>query len=269
MNNQVKGQNMIFKFRNILYFSISIPVFIILIWLFAVPGSLIQERIEEAISSGGRGNITASMTGFKKGLFFSVSAESLDLKMDKVPALKITGLTARLDPQYLIKMQFAFEVKGKIGSGEMRGLLKFPSEGEIKIERAELDEIPYLGHIGIQSSSYITADISIKDRDARLAFTIPELAIEKAAILIPFMDSFHKAQGVLSITGDEVKVDSVSLEGEKGYARLKGDITNRVMNLSLEVMPYMNRLNATEAMLIGKFFVSPGYFVIPVKGPLL
>ena len=65
-----------------------------------------------------------------------------------------------------------------------------------------------------------------------------------------------------------IKITSISLEGDKGYARLKGDITNRRMDLSLELMPDENKLSTGESMLIGRHIVSPGYYVIPIKKSL-
>ncbi|MBI5098236.1 MAG: type II secretion system protein GspN [Nitrospirae bacterium] len=258
-----------FKLRNILYFIIGFPVFIILVWLFAVPDNLIQYKIEAAISNTGQGNVRASLKGFTKGLFFTVHADSLDLDFDKTPALTITNLAGCFNPRYLIKKQLAFSFKGKMGTGDINGLLKYPADGEIKIEKTELNAIPYLTHIGIETNGYISANILLKNKSVQITFRIPDLDIQKSAVIIPFINSFRRVQGVLSVTGNAIRFDSVSLEGEKGYARLKGDIKNRFMNLSLELMPSMDKLNTIESMLIGKYIVSPGYYVIPVKGPLL
>jgi type II secretion system protein N len=258
-----------FKFRHILYFIIGIPVFIILVWLFAVPDNLIQGKIEDAIYDAGDGSVKAYLKGFKKGLFLTVHADSLDLTMDKTPALTITGLTGCFNPRYLIRKQLAFSIKGKIGTGNVKGLLTYPSDGEIKIEKADLNAIPYLIHLGMRANGYISANILLKNKSAHITFQIPDMGIKESSVMIPLINSFHRVQGALTVTGNDVKLDSVSLEGEKGYARLKGDIKDRFMNLSLELMPSMKKLNTIESMLIGKYIVSPGYYVIPVKGPLL
>ncbi len=103
-----------------------------------------------------------------------------------------------------------------------------------------------------------------------LQFEIPDLDIAESALsVIPFLNTFHKIQGALSIKNNIITFDSVSLEGEKGYARLKGRITNGYMNLSLEVMPEAGKLTSLEEMLIGKYIVSPGYYVVPLKGPVM
>lgn len=256
-------------FRKILLVLAGIPLFIVLVWFFAVPGDLIREKIEEAVSNAGQGDVSASMSGFRKGLFISMYADSLDLDIDKIPALEITDLSGRFDAGYLTQKRIAFSVDGKIGTGSVNGLLKYPPEGEIKIDRAELDAIPYLSHLGIKGSGSLSANIHTANNNTKITFRIPDLAVQESSLPVPFINTFRKVQGVLSVTGNTVRINSVSLEGNKGYARLKGAIVNRVMNLNLELMPDMDKLNTIESMLIGKYIVSPGYYVIPIKGPVI
>jgi type II secretion system protein N len=254
------------KLRYILYFIIGIPVFIILVWLFAVPEDLIRGRIEDAIANAGQGSINASLKGFKKGLFLTVHADSLDLDFDNSPALTITNLAGCLNPRYLIKKQLAFSFKGKIGTGDINGLLQYPADGEIKIEKTELNAVPYLTHLGIKTNGYISADILLKNKSTQITFRIPDMDLQESTLIIPFINSFHRIHGALSVTGNDIKFESVSLEGDKGYARLKGDIRNNMMDLRFELMPSMEKLNTIESMLIGKYIVSPGFYVIPIKG---
>jgi autotransporter translocation and assembly factor TamB len=230
-----------------------------------VPENLTKEKIEESISNAGHGNISVSLEGFKKGFFLSAYTDSLDVSVDGIPALTISRLEGSFNPRYLLKRKFAFSINGKIGTGTVTGLLKYPAEGEIKIDMADLNAIPYLSHLGIKGSGNISGSISVKDNNAQITFQIPDMAIRESVVIIPFINTFYKAQGVFSVTGNDIRIDSLSLDGEKGHARLKGDITGGVKNLNLELMPDMNKLNAVESMLIGKYQVSPGYYVIPIK----
>ncbi len=257
------------KFRNILYLAIGIPLFIILLWLFAVPNNLIKEKIEDSISNSGRANISASIEGLRKGPFFTLYADSLDIKIDKKPALKITAFSSRFNPLYLIKKQLAFSIRGKLGTGNINGSFKLPEGGNMQITRAELNAIPYLKNISIKSDGHVSADFTLKDNAMWILFEIPDLHIQDSTVLMfPLIKSFHKIQGVVSLKGNTIKVKSVSLEGEKGYARIKGEITNGFMNLILELMPDTNKLKPLESMFIGKYVVSPGYYVIPIRGKL-
>ncbi|MBI5740842.1 MAG: type II secretion system protein GspN [Nitrospirae bacterium] len=256
------------KVRYLILVIAAIPVFIILVWFFAVPDTLIKERIEESISGRGQGNISANVTGFRKGIFFSAGADALEISLDGMPALTITELEGSFNPRQLLSGGLVFSIKGRIGTGAVTGTLQYPSDGEIKIEAAELSSIPYLSRAGIDSGGYVSSVITIKDNSARIEFRVPDLAVRGADSVVPFIETFHKTQGVISVTGNDVMVESLSLEGEKGFARLKGGIKNGTKDLSLELMPDMKKLNSLESMLIGKYQVSPGYYVIPVKGTL-
>ena len=256
------------KIRNILYVIAGIPVFIILLWVFAIPGNLIEERIEDAVAMSGNSNMSLSISGLKKGIFFALYADSLNLKIDNKPALNITGFAGSFSPRYLARGQIAFRITGKIGTGNLDGIIKLPRKGSIKIDRAELSAIPYLTQFGINIDGNVYADIDINNDIVTITFEVPDLNIDDTGSVFPLLNTFRKLQGALSIKGNTIKIDSISLEGGKGFARLKGDITNGVMNLSLELMPDTRKLNVMESMLIGKYIVSPGYYIVPVKGPL-
>ncbi len=255
------------KFRNILYLIILMPIFLILIWLFAIPADFIHKKIEDSIANSGNANINATIKGLRKGLFFTLYTESLDVKINKTPALNIKDIIVSFNPKYLIDKQLALSMKGKIGTGDINGLYKLSDSGEIKIDRAELNAIPYLSHFGIKINGYVTSDINIKNDLVNIAFKVPDLDIQDSALtIVPFINTFRTMQGAISLKENSVKIDSISLEGEKGYARLKGEIKNDFMNLALELMPIEGKLNSLETMLIAKYIVSPGYYVIPIEG---
>jgi hypothetical protein len=67
-----------------------------------------------------------------------------------------------------------------------------------------------------------------------------------------------------------IDVASVSLEGPNIFARLRGTIRNNFMDLRMEVMPEKVFLeNPLLLSQVDRYQVSPGYYVIPVKGPLV
>lgn len=258
------------RFRNFLYLAISIPVLIILIWLIALPDSLIKTAIEDSISSHRKPNINASIKGLRKGIFFTVYADSLDLKIDRTTALRITDISSRINPLYLLKKQFAFSIKGKIGTGDIEGFFKLPDKGSLKIDRAEINAIPYLASAGLEGNGLISADLNLTDNIIDVIFKIPDADIQGLAMGMPLpISSFRKIQGALSVKENTITITSISLEGDRGYARLKGNITNGFMNLVLELMPSAGKLNSIESTLMSRYQISPGYYVISIKGPLL
>lgn len=258
------------KLRNFFLIIPAVPVFLILIWVFAVPDDLIQEQIDDVLIRSGNSNMDLSINGLRKGLLFSLYADNINLRIDNKPALDITDFTGNFSPRYLADKKLAFRINGKIGTGNVKGVLKLPVEGNINIEKAELSAISYLARFGVDINGNLSSDITINKETVHVMFEIPDLDISESALsAVPFLNTFHKMQGALSIKNNIVELESVSLEGKIGYARLKGNITNGIMNLALEIMPLKGKLSQIESILLGKYIVSPGYYVIPIKGPIL
>ena len=257
-------------FRYFLCFIIGIPVFLVLVWFFALPDNFIKTSIEEAISSHAESSLDVSLSGFKKGLLFSVYADRLDLSIDRIPALSITEVSGKINPIYLIKKQFAFSIIGKIGSGDIEGSFKLPGNGNLSVHGAELNLIPYLVSSGLEGSGTISADMILKGDVIEVTFQIPDTKIKSLISGIPLpINSFDMIQGSLSLQENTIRIKSIGLEAEKGYARLKGDIINSEMDMSLEIMPSPGKLESYETMLLTQYQVSPGYYLIPIKGPVL
>lgn len=264
--------------RKLLYIITGVPVFIILAWYFAVPDSLVKSAIEDAVSNNGKLDATTSINGLKKGLFFTVHMDSLELTINKTPAITITDITAKINPLYILKKQLAFSVKAKIGDGDMEGSFKLPvrlgesdksEKGTLKMDNVEINDISYLASAGISGRGIISALLNLKNNVAEVTFKIPDADIQALLMGIPLpVSSFNKIHGAFQAENNTIRVTSISLEGDRGYARLKGDITNGFMNLVLEFMPVANGLTPEESMLISKYQISPGYYVIPIEGPL-
>lgn len=255
--------------RKLLYIIAGVPAFIILAWYFAVPDSLLKSAIEDSISNNRQLDASASINGLKKGLFFTVHMDSLELNIIKTPAVTITDISVKINPLYILKKQLAFSVKAKIGDGDMEGSFNLPETGTLKMDNVEINDISYLASAGISGRGIISALLNLKNNVAEVTFKIPDADIQALLMGIPLpVSSFNKIHGAFQAENNTIRVTSISLEGDRGYARLKGDITNGFMNLVLELMPVANGLTPEESMLISKYQISPGYYVIPIEGPL-
>ncbi|MBI5665613.1 MAG: type II secretion system protein GspN [Nitrospirae bacterium] len=256
------------KLKYIMLVPAGLLILLVLLWTVAVPVDLIRDRLESAVAGQADGNAALSVNGLRKGIFFTLYADSLDLKIDNRPALMITDFTGSFSPRYLAGKKLAFDIKGKMGRGDVSGILKLPLEGSIKTDRAELSEIPYLKRFDTGINGHVSSDMTIKDNTIKIVFNVPDLSIDDSASVVPLLNTFTKLQGALTVNDNTIHVDSISLEGEKGYARLKGSISGNVMALSLELMPVAGKLTSLESMLIGKYITSPGYYTVPINGPL-
>ena len=102
------------KLLNFLYGALGLIVFLILVWLFAVPNDLIQEKMEDAVSRSGNGNLSLSIDGLRKGIFFSLYADAVNLSVDNKPALRINDFSINFIPRYLTAGELAFAINGNI-----------------------------------------------------------------------------------------------------------------------------------------------------------
>ena len=83
------------------------------------------------------------------------------------------------------------------------------------------------------------------------------------------MNLFHSISGSIDIGENIIHITSVSLEGKDVNARLKGAIKDNIMDLIVELMPRKAFLeNPLFLNEVDKYKVSPGYYVIPVRGYL-
>ncbi len=254
--------------RNIFYTAAGAVLFIILLWLIAVPVSLIQEQIESAAENSGNTSMRLSVEGLRKGVFLKIYADSLDLYIDDRHALRITDFAGTYSPMHLRQGKIGFAVNGQIGKGTVDGTITLPLEGTIHVDRADLGAVPYLARFRMDIKGSVNSDITFLNDSAQAVFDVPDLYIDDTDSVIPLLHTFSRLQGSLSIRGNTLIIDSVSIEGDKGYARLKGNVRNNVMDLELELMPDARKLDAMESMIIGKYIVSPGYYVVPLRGPL-
>jgi type II secretion system protein N len=258
------------KFRYFLYTAVIIPVFIIAFWIFVIPVGLIKMSIEDSLSNNGQFATRAVVHGIAKGIFFTVTAESIELKKDNDTALIITDISSRINPLYLLKKKLAFSINGKIGTGDVNGFMRLPESGIVNIEQAEINAIPYLNSLGLKINGVVSAQLNFIENVLDVNFFTSRVELENSLAMIPLpLNAFHQIQGVLSVKDRIVNVESISLDADRGYARIKGEIVNGLMNLTLELMPSGEELKPMETMLISRYQVSPGYYVIPLKGPIM
>lgn len=256
-------------FRAILYPLVGLPVLLLLFWYFVLPEKYIQEAIEDAVSEHTRSHMEISLNGFRKGILFTLYADELGITIDGIPAINIAGVTGRINPLYFLKNRAAFSIEGNLGGGTAKGHFLLPGEGSVQIRGADLNSISYLASAGFVGSGTISGDLTLQGNSIDVTFEIPDTEINNvvSGILLPIR-SFDMIRGALSIQESTITIRSIGLEAEKGYARLKGDITDGYMDLSLEIMPSAGKLESYEKMLLTRYRVSPGHYLVPIRGPV-
>ena len=166
------------KLLKFLYGVTGLIVFLILVWLFAVPNELIQQKMEDAVSGSGDGSMALSIEGIRKGVLFSLYADALSLSIDNEPAIRINDVRINFTPRYLTNGEPAFIIRGMVGTGTIEGLLKLPMKGNFNINEADLDAIPYLKKYGMSVTGHLSSDIILKNEKAKAVFNVPDLHIQ-------------------------------------------------------------------------------------------
>jgi len=240
---------------------------IIISWIIVIPDDVIRSMIEGVTTDTAMLHI--SVDGLRKTPLFGIKADTLIIKIQDVKIVDIAQPSARLNLMALFKRKFSLSLRGRIKDGEVHGRFDAPSSLAVDVKEVEVDSIPYLKERGFKVRGHLSGSIRIIDNAVNIMFEVPDLdIISTGSISIPFADTFQDIQGVINIKDERININSISLEGKKGYARIKGDITGKNPSLLLELMPYQERLTPTERMLMDRYQVSPGYYVIPINNLL-
>lgn len=231
----------------------------LLIWFIAVPDSLVTGALENEASKMG---LDLKINGFGKGLFFAFSADSVNISARGGDIVVFRDVEGRLDPFGLLLASVRIPFRAELAGGILEG--KFCSGFSnrtllAEIKGAKTESIPALQKI---ARGVLSGKLSSRNESGTFTFRITDI---KGAPL-----DIKDANGLLELAGEEIKLKSVSMEGENLTAKLKGRIRNGSYDLVAEVMPRGSGIPENEMLKfsLAGFQTSPGYFVIPLKGEL-
>jgi type II secretion system protein N len=252
---------------------IAAVAFLFLVWALwiVIPVALIEDIIAESMS--GR-RITAETKGLRKGFFYSLRAEKILVKSDSIEILSFEDAVFRIHPFRLILLQSKIAMNGKFGGGDISGNMHFAgNSAQIKLDagNVSINRIPFFERAGIRGTGTFGGRFILTNDEGRIEFAADGVKFEPAVfsgIQVP-MNLFSRVSGALATKENIIQVVSVSLEGKEIFARLKGNIQNSFMDLIMEVMPGKSYLeNPLLLAGIERYRVSPGYYVVPVRGSL-
>jgi type II secretion system protein N len=257
------------KISYLLYAAGAFIIYVMLMWYFSVPPHLIEDELERTISESLGTDIRVEISGFNKGPFFTMHFNDLDIYRIEDHALNVSNISVRVNPMYFYNKHLTFTLDGSIGNGYIEGKFELPDGGTIKAGNVDLGSIDYLQGLGVSSAGSITASSILSNDSFETKFKVENFSIESSFLnFIPLISSFRTVQGLITVKGNDVTISSLTFEGDKGYARAKGNIMNGSMDMVFELMPETGMLEDFEKMLIKQYESSPGYYVIPYKGRL-
>ena len=239
------------------------------IWLIVIPSSLIIHQIENSLY---KSNLQGEITGFKKGLFFSFTSQNIILKKSDNTLLSLDNVVGKINPLSLFLMKLPLTFHGDVSGGKITGnvnLLKGKNHVNVNIDNATIDGIPLFNVMGLSGKGTLSGEFRLRDGTGNLKLSINNAQFESTSfsgVIVP-LDMFQSARGAMTIDGDLVRISSLSLQGDDFYARVKGNIKKNVMDLTLELMQNSSSADKSSLLLfLENYKVSPGYYVIPIKG---
>lgn len=239
-------------------------------WFVFSPNTL-QAIIEDSLSAH---RIDTELHGLKKGLLYTIHIDRAVLRRNSHELISLHNLSLRIHPVSLFISSLRGAIDGEVYGGTISGSMKFTKDTQqmnFSLKEVSISEIVFLKRIGLAGKGTLSGTAAITDAAGHVEFAARDTQFEPATYSgrrVP-LNMFRVITGALDIQGDTIHMLSVSFEGEEVFARLKGKIQNAVMDLAMEIMP--GRSFAENPFLLAEleqYKVSPGYFVIPVKGNL-
>ncbi len=250
---------------------IAVVLIVWAVWI-AFPVSAMQSMIDGILHNR---DLSIRIDGLKKGFFYRLHADRITLANTGGALLLLDSVDARINPLSFIVLRIDLSAQGRIGEGSFHADASFSRKVRavnVDFGQARLKDIQFLTIGGIQGNGIVSGNISLSGQRWHISFSVSDAEIEPVMhgdVMVP-LNFFHTVKGAMNGAGNTIDITSVSLEGRNIFARLKGLIRGNLMDLRMEVMPEKALLeNPLFLAHIERYQVSPGYYVIPVKGPIV
>jgi len=237
------------------------------LWLVAVPEGLVTRFIENSL---GKTSVKIETDGFKKGIFYNFTAESINVTGgNNDPMLTIKNVEAGINFTSVARLAPQMNFHGDINNGKIYGNISLKGAdgmSKIKGNNINIHDIPVFGRCGIHGTGNFTFDLRQMNNRREIKFSLRDANIRGSFLGTGFLplDMFQKAKGVLVMEDNLVSVKSLVLEGRGIYARVKGEIRGDNQNLKMEVMvDSSSKSEPSPPKIPERFKISPGYYILP------
>lgn len=261
-------------------FIFGLVFFLILIaglWTVAVPESVLIQLIENSIPGG---SYYLKTEGFKKGLFYNFTAEKVYFKkqgIEKTPEdypSACTDMSARVNLVSLLRLSPALDFACSLGDGKVVGETGLKAKGSVKIKGSgiRISRIPALGPAGLSGDGELSGSLWFRDGEGEINLAVTSLKIRSTSLGGAFLplEMFHDVRGTMKVKGGTLDVQSFTLEGKGVYARLKGNVKGKHLDMNIELMMDSSFTpSPVLQMMLMSYKVSPGYYVIPFRTDLV
>ena len=248
----------------------AVPVLFWMMWI-VFPETAIQTIIEDSVAGS---QFVVEAQGLKKGFFYTLDIDALVLKGSRGELISVKDIRSYINPLFVPLFQLRLTGNGAIGDGNITGNLTL-SKGKIKgvlnFNKVGFGELHFLKLTGIKGSGTLSGSVAISESAGHAEFVSSDAVFEEtefSGVKAP-LNIFHMVKGSLDLRGGVIEVVSLAFQGKDVYARLKGDIRGNVMDIFMELMPGKSYIENPFVLAgLEAYKISPGYYIIPVKGNL-
>jgi type II secretion system protein N len=256
---------------------IALSVFVVGLWVIALPESLLKELIEHSLGSD---TLYLQSEGLKKGFFYRFRAERIVLK--KIGAGSNSGDTLLVfqDVHFRLKFRSLLRLSPEVGfrcrlnQGDVVGDIHITGKRNARVNGTNIliQGIPSLESLGIRGEGMLSGNLEVNNREGEMKLSVTDARLNSTSlggVFLP-LELFHTIKGAAGMSDGIVTVRSFTLEGRGVYARVKGSARGRDLNMNFELMADSSFSSGPVlSAMMEQYKVSPGYYVIPLRGMLL
>ena len=226
-------------------------------------------------------DIKIELTGFKKGIFYTLSAEqalilhsaaeitSSSSSQENKPIVKIQDINVTPDLHFLLELTPRLNFSGQINHGTINGTItEEQREMALRIdgENIQINGLPIIGKLGVYGDGNLMFNFQRKHQKGEITFSIDHAMLKGTLTGIGALplNLFKNVKGFLTIGDASITVNSLTMEGKGIYVRIKGIIEKSNFDGNIEIMvDSAFDLYPTLKSLLAQYKVSEGYYLIP------
>lgn len=237
------------------------------VWFYAIPDDYVVHQIERLNLRP----LQVELDGFSKNLFFGFHADNLVVKNNGREVLGVSGIKGKLHPLNLLIGKVNMDITGIVYDGEVSATLilsKGKASAQVEASGVDVGSVGPLRDLGLKGEGKLSGNLFYEDNAGTLQCLVSDASFNgfsTGGIFVP-MKYFHTLRCAVDILSPgNFSIRSVSLEGKGIFARVKGSIRKRDVDLGVELMPESGFEDSSLLMLLKQYKVSEGYYLIPLK----
>jgi type II secretion system protein N len=254
----------------------------LLFTLLLIPDRLLLDSANNLLAREG---LSLTAASFSKKLPLGIKGKGWELSSQNGQLLKLDNATLSIQLLPLVAGQVRISLDAALGGGKIAGrfsLLKAPF-CKLSIKGIQLEHIPFFSTVAnTRAAGILNAEIDLtgSGQKAEGYLKLDAQGVDLKGIKLgemPLPDATYKTvQGMMRVSKGMSRLESLTLQGDGLYARLKGNIPQAnplsasQLDLTLELMPKPELLEKQKFifLLLTKYLDTPGHYQIPIRGTL-